>query len=118
MSNQPVQPVNVVPMHYYLPAQNKRGTMLDITKPKQLNRLFRDLEVLFVRGGVTSEQEKKDHILNYVDLNLEEIWARYLEYKDQNVLYSGFKAAILQHYPVAAGDYLYLLADLNALVGE
>ena len=57
-------------------------------------------------------------VLKYVDLELEEIWERYPEYKDSNKSYANFKQAILDHYPDATGDYMYSLSDLDTLVGE
>ena len=81
-------------------------------------RFFKELEPLFVHGNVTSEQDKKDMVLKYVELELEEVWQRYPEYKNQNTSYAAFKAAILAHYPDATGDYMYSLADIDSLIGE
>jgi hypothetical protein len=109
----------VIPAQIYIPGRGERGApTVDITKPRQLVRFFKELEPLFVRGNVTSEQEKKDMVLKYVEFELEEVWQRYPEYKDQNKTYADFKKAILKHYPDATGDYLYSLADLDALIGE
>jgi hypothetical protein len=109
----------VIPAQIYIPGQGERGApTVDITKPRQLVRFFKELEPLFVRASINNEQEKKDLVLKYVDLELEEVWQRYPEYKDHNTTYAGFKAAILAHYPDATGDYMYSLADLDTLIGE
>lgn len=104
---------------FFLPGRGERGApAVDITKPRQLIRFFKELEPLFVRGGITDEQEKKDMVLKYVELELEEIWERYPEYKNHDTPYTDFKAAILAHYPDATGEYMYSLADVDALIGE
>ena len=52
-------------------------------------------------------------VLKYVDLELEEVWQQYPEYKTQTITYAAFKAAILAHYPDTTGDYMYSLADIG-----
>ena len=102
-----------------LPFRGERGApTVDITKPRQLIRFFKELEPFFVRANIVSEKEKKDLVLKYVDMDLEEIWERYPEYKNQAASYIDFKKAILAHYPEATGEYLYSLADLDSLIGE
>jgi len=56
-------------------------------------------------------------VLKYVEMELEEIWERYPEYKDANKTYKDFKQAIFDHYPNSTGDYMYSLADLDSLIG-
>ena len=116
----PVTPAtNTIPAQVYAPGQGERGALtVDITKPRQLVRFFRELEPLFVCGSITNEQEKKDMVLKYIELELEEVWARYPEYKDATKNYVDFKKAILDHYPDATGDFLYSLVDLDALIRE
>ena len=109
----------IIPAQVYIPGRGERGApTVDITKPRQLVRFFKELEPLFARSSITSDQDKKDMVLKYVELELEEIWARYPEYKDGTKTYANFKQAILDHYPDATGDFLYSLADLDALIGE
>ena len=110
------QPAQV---YFPIPGRGERGApTVDITKPRQLVRFFKELEPLFTRANITSDQEKKDMVLKYVDLELEDVWARYPEYKTQATPYSAFKDAILAHYPDATGDYMYSLADIDRLIGE
>jgi hypothetical protein len=100
-----------------IPSRCERGApTVDITKPRQLIHFFKELEPLFVRANITTEQEKKDMVLKYVDMELEEIWARYPDYKNQAATYNDFKKAILSHYPDTTGEYLYSLADLDTLI--
>ena len=93
---------------------------IDIKNPWQLIQLFKDLELLFTRGGVTSEAEKKEMVLRYVELELEEVWGWYPDFKDQTKNYNNFKDAILVHYPESSGEFLYSLSNLNIdiLVGN
>ena len=71
-----------------------------------------------MRGGVTSEAEKKEMVLQYVELELEEVWGRYPDFKDQTKTYNGFKDTILAHYPESSGKFLYSLTDINILIGD
>ena len=48
----------------------QRVPTIDIKKPRQLIRFFKDLELLFMWGGVTSKAEKKEMVLRYVKLEL------------------------------------------------
>ena len=79
----------------------------DQAKPRELSRFFKDLEKLFTRVGVTSKNEKKDHILEYIPFDVEQIWRTFPEYSTQLSTYKDFKDAILVHYPDATGDYIY-----------
>jgi hypothetical protein len=103
----------------YIPGRGEKGApTVDLKKPRQLKRFFKELEALFIRVTPKTEQEKKDLVLKYVDLEIEEVWERYPEYKNIATSYADFKAAILAHYPDATGDYMYSLADLDTLIGE
>ena len=115
----PQQAPQAATVYFPVPGRGERGALtVDITKPRQLIRFFKELEPLFVRGNVTSDQDKKDMVLKYVDFELEEVWERYLEYKNPTTTYAAFKAAILAHYPDSTGDFMYSLADIDSLIGE
>ena len=88
------------------------------SKPRELIRFFRELERLFVRASVTSEKEKKEQALRYVDFDIEEFWQTLPEFKSSLATYSDFKAAIFSMYPEASGNYLYSLSDLDLLLKE
>ena len=118
-ANAAAQPAVAPQIYFPIPGRGERGApTVDIRKPRQLIQIFKELKPLFVRGNITSEQDKKDMVLKYVDLELEEVWQRYPEYKTQTTTYAAFKAAILAHYPDATGDYMYSLADIDSLIGE
>ena len=73
-------------IYFLIPGHGEQGALtVDITKPRQLVRFFKELEPLFTRANITSDQEKKDMVLKYVDLELEDVWARYPEYKTQAI---------------------------------
>ena len=52
-------------------------------------------------------------VLKYVDLESEDVWARYPEYKMQVTPYTAFKDANLAHYPDTTWDYMNSLADID-----
>jgi hypothetical protein len=88
----------------------------DKDKQRELSRFSKDLEKLFVRVGVTAEPTKKDHVLDYVPFNVEQIWKTFPEYANLLATYADFKKAILVHYPDATGDYVYALRDMEELI--
>ena len=46
------------------------------------------------------------------------MWKTFPEFKSPATSYQDFKKAILKYYPDAAGDFIYLLWDMDILVGE
>ena len=48
-----------------------------------MDRFFKQLEHLFARVGVTSDKDKKEHVLEYVDFDVEQLWKIFPEYADQ-----------------------------------
>ena len=101
----------------YMPSRGERAApAFDKTKPRELSRFFKELEKLFTRVGVTAEADKKEHVLEYVDFDVEQIWKIFPEYADNTKTYKDFKDAILVHYPDAKGDHLYARRDLETLI--
>ena len=74
--------------------------------------------MIFTKAGVTAEADKKDMVVQYVDMELEDVWSSYPQFKDQTKSYINFKDAIIDHYPDASGEFLYSLHDIDALIGE
>ena len=74
--------------------------------------------MIFTKAGVTAEADKKDMVVQYVDMELKDVWSSYPEFKDQTKSYINFKDAIIDHYPDASGEYLYSLHDIDVLNGE
>ena len=104
---------------FYMPARGEwSAPSFNKSKPRELVRFFKELERLFVRASVTSEEEKKEQVLRYVDFEVEEFWQTLPEYKSSLATYNDFKATILSHYPDASGDYTYSLCDLDSLIRE
>lgn len=103
----------------YMPFRGERASpKFDRTKPRELNRFFKDLEKLFARVGVVTDAEKKDYVLDYVEFEVEEIWRTFPEYASATATYIAFRDVILQHYPDATGDYVYSLRDMDSLIGN
>ena len=51
----------------YMPARGEHAApIFDKAKPCSLTRFFDELEYLFARTNVTSDTEKKIHVLRYV----------------------------------------------------
>lgn len=81
-------------------------------------RFFDDLEYLFDRAMISSEADKKRHILRYVDFDTEQGWKSLPEYSNATASYTDFKHAILYFYPDAFGDSIYSLHDLELLISS
>lgn len=102
-----------------MPARGERAApKFDQTKPEELSRFFDDLECLFKRAEITSEIEKKQYVLRYVEVGIERIWKAIPEYKNAESTYQAFKDAVLKYYPDATDDYTYSLRDLDLLIEE
>jgi hypothetical protein len=102
-----------------MPMRNERAApTFDGSNPRVLPRFFKDLETLMARAEITSEIEKKKQVLNYVDVDTEQMWNTFPEYLQPTLTYADFKAAILEQYPDATGDFLYSIKDMDLLIGE
>jgi hypothetical protein len=99
--------------------QNERAApTFDSTKPQELPCFFEDVEQLFDHASITNELEKKQYVVRYLDYSMEQMWKSFLEFKSAKAFYSQFRKAILVHYPDAAGNFIYLLCDMDILIGE
>jgi hypothetical protein len=49
---------------------------------------------------------------------MEQMWKTFPEFKSAKASYNQFKKEILVHYSDAAGDSIYLLHDMDILIGE
>ena len=81
-----------------------------------MDQFFKQLEHLFACIGITSDKDKKEHVLEYVDFNIEQLWKIFPEYADQTKTYKDFKTAIESHYPDPDSDHVYGPRDLEALI--
>jgi len=84
--------------------------------PSKLSRFFRQLEALFLRSGITSNEEKKDYVISYIDALLANLWEGIPSFKSTTATYDEFKAAILECY--MDNDCKYNVSDLDMLIGE
>jgi hypothetical protein len=106
---------SIIPM----PARGERGApSFDAARTHQLPRFFKELEYLFGRANVATDDEKKKQLLRYVDYDIEQIWETFAECEDPTKTYEEFKAAIISYYPEASGEFKYSLRDMDSLVGE
>jgi hypothetical protein len=90
----------------------------DTSRPRELPRYFEDLERLMSRVPINIEADKKKQAVHYVDFDTEQLWRSIPDFDDNTKTYNDYKDAILEHYPDAAGDFLYSIRDMDLLIGE
>ena len=116
---QPILTTVTMAISYTMPMHNEcTAPTFNSSKPRELSRYFEDLEQLMRWATITSEEEKKQQVLCYVDFNTEQIWKTFPKFIDNNKTYNDFKDAILVHYPDALGDFVYSIRDMDLLIGE
>jgi len=104
---------------FHMPMRGERtAPKFDTTRPRELPRYFEDLEQLMTRANATEESDKKKHTVHYADVDTEHLWKSLPEFEDPASTYDKFKDAIMEHYPEAAGDFLYSIRDIDLLTGE
>jgi hypothetical protein len=100
-----------------MPLKGDRGApTFNPDRPSELSRFFRQLEALFLRSGITSDEEKKDYVISYVDASLADLWEGIPSFKSATSTYDDFKAAVLECY--TDQDRKYNVSDLDMLIGE
>jgi len=68
------------PIH--MPVRGERSApTFDKTKPRELLRFFDELEYLFERAQLTDSSDRKKQLLRYVDVDTEQIWRTFPEFK-------------------------------------
>jgi len=85
-------------------------------RPSKLSHFFCWLEALFLRSGITSNEEKKDYIISYIDTSLANLWEGIPSFKSATATYDEFKATVLECY--MDNDRKYNVSDLDMLIGE
>ena len=70
------------------------------------------------QAAITSEEEKKQQVLCYVDFNTEQIWKTFPRFIDNDKTYNDFKDMILVHHPDASGNFIYSIRDIDLLIGK
>jgi len=84
--------------------------------PSKLLHFFHQLEALFLRCGITSNEEKKDYVISYIDASLADLWEGIPLFKSATGTYDEFKATVLECY--TDNDCKYNVLDLDMLIGE
>jgi len=100
-----------------MPLKGDRGApTFNPDHPSKLSRFFCQLEALFLCSGITSNEEKKDYVISYIDASLANLWEGIPSFKSATATYDQFKAAILKCY--MDNDRKYNVSDLDMLIGE
>ena len=103
----------------WMPAPGKpRAPLFDTSQPKGITSFFRDLEFIFECAHITSDKDKKRHLLRYVDFDTEEMWMCLPEFSNPSSTYGNFKDAILEFYPHPSSNYFDSLNNLDLLVDK
>jgi len=79
---------------------------------------FKDLELLLVKHKVSSDAEKKQAAVNYLDLEVECLWKLALLFSDPTCPYEDFKVEIIGMYPEVSAEHLYTISTLNQLISD
>ena len=116
---QPISTTVTMATSYTMPMHNEcAAPICDSSKPRELSRYFEDIEQLMRQATITSEEEKKQQVLCYVNFNTEQIWKTFPQFIDNNKTYNNFKDVILVHYPDASGNFVYSIRDMDLLIGK
>ena len=97
---------------FFMPARGEDAApIFNELRPRELSRFFDELEYLFKRAAITSEADKKNYTLRYVDFDIE-------EFDDPTKTYAEFKAGILDRYPEASEENRYCFSDIDILIDK
>jgi hypothetical protein len=102
-----------------MPARGDRSApRFDPKQPRELRRYFADLDFVFQRANVTTDQSKKQHACRYADVDTSELWEALPACTDNTKTYDEFKAEVLALYPGAEEERKWSVTDMDALIGE
>jgi hypothetical protein len=79
--------------------------------PRELQRYFKELELLFGPAQIVDDAEKKKHACRYVDIEA-------IPEFDGTKTFDDFKSAIFKLYPSSESERKWTIADMDKLVGE
>jgi hypothetical protein len=85
--------------------------------PRELQRYFKELELLFGPAQIVDDAEKKKHTCQYVDINTADLWEAIPEF-DGTKTFDDFKSAIFKLYPGSESERKWTIANMDKLVGE
>ncbi len=90
----------------------------DPSDPYSLRQFFKDLLWLFEACGVSSDTERKHHVVYYVSLDISDLWICLPEFEDPQASFEAFREAIQSLYPETSPDRRYTFVSLQKLVSE
>jgi hypothetical protein len=85
--------------------------------PRELQRYFKELELLFGPAQVVDNTEKKKHTCQYVDINTADLWEAIPEF-DVTKTFDEFKSTIFKLYPGSESKGKWTIADMDKLVEQ
>jgi hypothetical protein len=85
--------------------------------PRELQRYFKELELLFGPAQIINDAEKKKHACRYIDIDTADLWEAIPEF-DGTKTFNDFKSAIFKLYPSSESERKWTIADMDKLVGE
>jgi hypothetical protein len=85
--------------------------------PRELQRYFKELELLFGPAQVVDDTEKKKHTCRYVDIDTVDLWEAIPEF-DITKTFNEFQSAIFKLYPGSQSECKWTIADMDKLVRE
>ncbi|PBK90863.1 hypothetical protein ARMGADRAFT_933749, partial [Armillaria gallica] len=107
-------------MAHLMPFRKEKSApvIIDEANPgRELFRYITDLEQLFTRHRVTTDDEKKKWFIYYPGIDIAEFWESLPEYSSGQT-YTEFKTAVTKHYPDADPDQKYDRQDLDRIIGQ
>jgi hypothetical protein len=84
--------------------------------PRELQRYFKELELLFGPAQVVNDMEKK-HTCRYVNIDMADLWEAIPEF-DVTKTFDEFTSAIFKLYLGSESECKWTIADMDKLVGE
>jgi hypothetical protein len=84
--------------------------------PRELQRYFKELELLFGPAQIVDDSEKKKHTCRYVNIDTTDLWEAIPEF-DGTKTFDDFKSAIFKLYPGSESEHKWTIADMDKLVG-
>ena len=89
----------------------------DNTQLEELEQYFADLQVLLELDDATNHNKCKQAVLKYLKIQMEKLWKTTHVWLDQTKTFEEFKEEVYTLYPGATGDRIYMIQDLDTLIG-
>jgi hypothetical protein len=85
--------------------------------PRELQRYFKELELLFGPAQVVDDTEKTKHTCRYIDIDMADLWEAIPEFNITKP-FDKFKSTIFKLYPGSESKYKWTIADMDKLVEQ